>query len=119
MEQAAHINGKVEYREGEGPNIAIRPGPVTVVTSITDATLSWTDGETHGPRPCRWATTTSASPTAASRWMPDDPARAHQRGGRLSMKACTPSSALPSIMLPAIVCAASSYAACTPTSSWR
>ena len=48
MEQAAHIHGKVEYREGDGPNIAIRPGPVTVVTSITDATLSCTDGETHG-----------------------------------------------------------------------
>ena len=48
MEQAAHIHGKVEYREGDGPNIAIRPGPVTVVTSVTDATLSWTDGETHG-----------------------------------------------------------------------
>ena len=48
MEQAAHINGKVEYREGDGPNIAIRPGPVTVATSATDATLSWTDGETRG-----------------------------------------------------------------------
>ena len=32
---------------------------------------------------------------------------AAQPGGRFSMKACTPSSALPSIMLQAIVCVAS------------
>ena len=48
MEQAAHITGQVEYREGDGPNITIRPGAVTVETTVTDATLSWSDGETHG-----------------------------------------------------------------------
>ena len=48
MEQAAHIHGKVEYREGDGPNITIRTGAVTVETTVTDATLSWSDGETHG-----------------------------------------------------------------------
>ena len=48
MEQAAQVTGKVEYREGDGPNIAIRPGPVTVETTAIDATLSWADGDTHG-----------------------------------------------------------------------
>ena len=46
--QAAFVVGKVEYREGDGQNIAIRPGPVQVETTEVDATLSWTDGETHG-----------------------------------------------------------------------
>jgi hypothetical protein len=48
MAQTARITGKVEYREGEGVNIAIRPGPVEVNTTPTDATLSWADGETRG-----------------------------------------------------------------------
>jgi hypothetical protein len=44
----AHVTGKVEYREGDGINIVIRPGPVKVETTPTDATLSWVDGETRG-----------------------------------------------------------------------
>ena len=48
MTQSAQVRGKVEYREGDGTNIVIRPGPVEVETTPTDATLSWTDGETHG-----------------------------------------------------------------------
>lgn len=48
MKCRAHIVGKVEYREGDGPNIVIRPGPVLVETTASDATLSWTDGPTHG-----------------------------------------------------------------------
>ena len=48
MSQSAQIIGKVEYREGDGPNIAIRTGQVEVQTTASDATLSWTDGETHG-----------------------------------------------------------------------
>jgi hypothetical protein len=44
----AQVTGKVEYRQGDGVNITIRPGPVQVQTTLTDATLSWTDGETHG-----------------------------------------------------------------------
>ncbi|WP_439608004.1 hypothetical protein [Hydrogenophaga sp.] len=48
MAQQAHIVGKVEYREGDGPNIAIRPGPVQVETALNDATLSWTDEDTRG-----------------------------------------------------------------------
>lgn len=48
MVQQAHIVGKVEYRGGDGPNVAIRPGPVEVTTGINDVTLSWTDEGTHG-----------------------------------------------------------------------
>ncbi len=48
MAQQARIVGKVEYREGDGPNIAIRPGRCEVVLSELDATISWTDGESHG-----------------------------------------------------------------------
>ncbi len=48
MTQRAQIKGMVEYREGDGPNIAIRPGLVEVQTSATDATLSWSDGDTRG-----------------------------------------------------------------------
>ncbi|NRF65545.1 hypothetical protein HLB44_00975 [Aquincola sp. S2] len=48
MTHAAQIVGKVEYREGEGPQMPIRPGPIEVETTHNDATLSWTDGETHG-----------------------------------------------------------------------
>ena len=46
--QSAHITGMVEYREGDGPMIAIRRGPVGVQITATDAVLSWTDGETRG-----------------------------------------------------------------------
>lgn len=48
MEQNAQVTGKVEYREGDGTNIVIRPGPVVVQTTPTDATLSWTEGDTRG-----------------------------------------------------------------------
>lgn len=48
MTQQAQVTGKVEYREGDGVNITIRPGPVAVETTPTDATLSWVDGETQG-----------------------------------------------------------------------
>ena len=46
--QTAHITGKVEYREGDGANIVIRPGPVQVEVTVMDATLSWTDADSHG-----------------------------------------------------------------------
>ena len=48
MTQNAHVTGKVEYREGDGVNMTIRPGPVDVQITATDATLSWADGETRG-----------------------------------------------------------------------
>jgi hypothetical protein len=46
--QPGHIRGTVEYREGDGPMIVIRRGPVGVQLTTTDAILSWTDGETRG-----------------------------------------------------------------------
>lgn len=48
MIQLARISGKVEYREGDGANITIRPGPCEVEETALDATISWTDGDTHG-----------------------------------------------------------------------
>ena len=48
MSQAAQIVGDVLYREGDGQSMPIRKGPVDVETTATDATLSWTDGDTHG-----------------------------------------------------------------------
>lgn len=48
MTHSAHITGKVEYREGDGPNITIRPGPCEVEETELDATISWTDGESRG-----------------------------------------------------------------------
>jgi hypothetical protein len=43
-----HVQGTVEYREGDGPMMVIRPGPVHVQTTGIDATLGWEDGETRG-----------------------------------------------------------------------
>lgn len=48
MTQHAHIVGEVFYREGDGPQIQIRPGPVEVELTDRDATLSWDEGESRG-----------------------------------------------------------------------
>ena len=48
MIKSARIIGKVEYREGDGANITIRPGPCEVDETAMDATISWTDGDSHG-----------------------------------------------------------------------
>jgi len=48
MGQIARITSLVEYREGDGPNIAIRIGPCEVDETALDATISWTDGASHG-----------------------------------------------------------------------
>lgn len=48
MVKNAHITGKVEYREGDGANITIRPGPCEITETAQDATISWTDGDSHG-----------------------------------------------------------------------
>lgn len=48
MAQSANIIGKVEYREGDGVNITIRPGRVEIEATAFDATLSWVDEQTHG-----------------------------------------------------------------------
>lgn len=48
MIQTAQITGTVEYREGDGANITIRRGPCEVQETAMDATISWTDGDSHG-----------------------------------------------------------------------
>ena len=49
MAHDAQVTGKVERRQLDGVNVTIRPGPVDVQTTPTDATLSWADGETRRP----------------------------------------------------------------------
>ncbi len=46
--QLARIVGKVEYREGDGANIVIRPGPCAIAATALDVTISWADGDTRG-----------------------------------------------------------------------
>jgi hypothetical protein len=48
MIKSARITGKVEYREGDGPNITIRLGRCEVDETALDATISWTDGDSRG-----------------------------------------------------------------------
>lgn len=48
MIKRAHIVGKLEYREGEGPNITIPLGPCQVEVGQQDATISWTEGDSRG-----------------------------------------------------------------------
>jgi len=48
VSRSAQIVGRVEYREGDGPAIAIRPGPCEVEQTALDATISWVDGESRG-----------------------------------------------------------------------
>lgn len=48
MNQQARIEGEVVYREGDGANMVIPPGPVEFQESEFDVTLSWVEGETRG-----------------------------------------------------------------------
>lgn len=48
MNQQARIEGEVVYREGDGPNMLIPPGPVEFQESEFDVTLSWVEGDTRG-----------------------------------------------------------------------
>lgn len=48
MKQAARVLGHVEFREGDGPMMVIRPGAVEVEVTPSDVTLSWTDGAVRG-----------------------------------------------------------------------
>jgi hypothetical protein len=48
MAKQARITGTVEYREGDGPRIAIRRGPCEVEEAAQDVTISWVDGESRG-----------------------------------------------------------------------
>ena len=42
------IVGEVQYREGDGPEITIRPGPCEITVTNLDVTITWVDGDTHG-----------------------------------------------------------------------
>ena len=42
------IVGKVTYREGDGTQLVIRPGPCEITVTNLDVTISWTDGDTRG-----------------------------------------------------------------------
>ena len=48
MGKHARIAGEVEYREGDGTNIPIRPGPCEIDQTAVDATISWRDGDSRG-----------------------------------------------------------------------
>lgn len=49
MEQRpARVLGEVHYREGDGPLMPVRPGPVRFAATTNDVTLSWEDGDTRG-----------------------------------------------------------------------
>ena len=48
MIKTARIIGVVEYREGDGANMTIRPGPCEIEETELDATISWVEGDTHG-----------------------------------------------------------------------
>lgn len=54
MTKTVQVTGEVQYREGDGPLLKIRKGPVEVDLTELDATLSWTEnasaetpGEVH------------------------------------------------------------------------
>ena len=44
----AQVVGDVSFREGDGPMLPIRRGPVEVETTGLDALISWTDGDISG-----------------------------------------------------------------------
>jgi hypothetical protein len=48
MSRTARVNGRVEYREGDGPQLPIRPGLVEYEEGEQDVTLSWDDGDYRG-----------------------------------------------------------------------
>ena len=48
MVQTGQVVGTVEFRLGDGPKMAVPKGPFEVETTPADATLSWSDGKTHG-----------------------------------------------------------------------
>ena len=48
MNKTARITGCVQYREGDGPQLPIRPGLVEYEEGDQDVTLSWNDGDYRG-----------------------------------------------------------------------
>jgi hypothetical protein len=47
MNKRARVRGEVHYREGDGPQMPIRPGPVEIVEAPQDVTIAWVDGKTR------------------------------------------------------------------------
>ena len=48
MTQSGQVVGKVEFRPGDGPKMPVPRGRIDIETTQAEATLSWTDGDTHG-----------------------------------------------------------------------
>jgi hypothetical protein len=48
MGKKARIVGVVEYREGDGPTIVIRPGLCEVEETDQDVTVNWVEGDARG-----------------------------------------------------------------------
>jgi hypothetical protein len=46
--KTGRIVGHVTYREGDGPEVVIRPGPCDITVTSLDVTVSWEDGDTRG-----------------------------------------------------------------------
>jgi hypothetical protein len=42
------VVGRVTYREGDGPELVIPPGPCEITLTNLDVTLTWSDGDTRG-----------------------------------------------------------------------
>ena len=42
------VVGPVTYREGDGVEIAIPPGPCELEVTEMDVTITWTDADSHG-----------------------------------------------------------------------
>ena len=46
--QQARVVGDVSFREGDGVEMMVPRGPCEVTRDELDATITWTDGATHG-----------------------------------------------------------------------
>ncbi|MCV2419954.1 hypothetical protein [Paucibacter sp. DJ2R-2] len=71
MSRTAVIEGRVEYREGDGASMLIRPGLCEVEQGAQDATLSWVDGASHGAAAMPLNDFQRYLLSAAIRWSPD------------------------------------------------
>jgi hypothetical protein len=47
MAHTAQVTGEVNYREGDGPALTIRKGPIEVEKTEMDAILSWSETESE------------------------------------------------------------------------
>ena len=48
QKRQARVIGPVQYREGDGCKLPIRPGPVEIEATDSDVTIAWSDGDTRG-----------------------------------------------------------------------